>query len=85
MEGKGLFRVSHTGAGNGLKKKKKKEQGKRASYSSVFLLTSRFTYFLLRGRVESVHGNNAISIYRSCREHLALKDMNILGIRFSSY
>lgn len=68
MGGK-VFHVSHRNAGNELKKTQRKEQGKRASCNSVSTCFQIYL-FLIKGRIESVHGNNANSVYEMLQKTL---------------
>lgn len=49
----------------------------------LFLLISKFTYFLLKGEEKVSMATVLTRFMRGYREHLALKDMNTLGMRFS--
>lgn len=49
----------------------------------LFLLVSRFIYFLLRGEQKVSMVTMLTLFLRGYREHLALKETNTLGIRFS--
>lgn len=79
-------------AGNKLKKTPTKhnttqqeEQKNRGKEHNVvlFLLISKFTYFLLKGEEKVSMVTVLTRLMRGYREHLALKDMNTLGMRFS--
>lgn len=65
---------------NTTQQEKQKSRGNE-HHVVLFLVISKFTYFLLKeDKVSMV----TVSLFiRGYREHLALKDMNTLGMRFS--
>lgn len=63
------------------------QQGKRGKEHHVvlFLLISKFTYILLKGEEKVSMVTVRTRFIRGYKEHLALKNMNTLGMRFSFF
>lgn len=67
-----------------MQQEEQKNRGKE-HHVVLFLLISKFTYILLKGE-EKVSMVTALTRFmRGYKEHLALKDMNTLGIDFLSF
>lgn len=76
--GRRVFHVSHRNAGNELKNTQQKEQGERTLCSSVSVCFWIYL-FLTKGRTESVHGNNANSIYERLQRALGPEGYEYFG------